>query len=47
MLCPLRPLEPERVIGLRNLCICNLERLLMPVDGRVPLPVHTGQIDLI
>ena len=47
MLCLLRPLELELVIGLRNLCICNLERLLMPVDGRVPLSVHTGQIDRI
>jgi hypothetical protein len=47
MFCPLRPLEPERVIGLRNLCICDLERLLMPTNGRVPLSVYTGQIDII
>jgi hypothetical protein len=47
MLCLLRPLEPERVIGLRNLCVCNLKRLLMPINSRVPLPVYTGQIDLI
>ena len=34
MLCPLRPLEPEREVGLRNLYVCNLERLLMPVNGQ-------------
>jgi hypothetical protein len=47
MLCLLRPLKPERVVRLRNLCVCNLERLLMPIDSRVLLPVYTGQIDLI
>jgi hypothetical protein len=47
MLCPLRPLEPEHVIGLRNLYVYNLERLLMPIDGRVLLPIYIGQIDLI
>lgn len=34
MLCPLRPLEPERVVGLRNLYVCSLEPFLMPVDGQ-------------
>jgi hypothetical protein len=47
MLCLLRPLELERMIGLCNLFICNLEHLLTPIDGRVLLSVYTGQIDLI
>jgi hypothetical protein len=47
MLCLLCPLEPECVIGLRDLCICKFERFLMPVDGSVPLSVNTRQIGLI
>jgi hypothetical protein len=47
MLYLLRPLEPERVIGLYNLYVYNLECLLIPIDGRVLLPIYTGQIDLI
>ena len=47
MLYLLRPLELERMVRLRNLCVYNLERLLMSIDGRVLLPVYTGQIDLI
>jgi hypothetical protein len=47
MLYLLHPLELERIVGLRNLCVCNLKRLLMPIDSRVLLPIYTGQIDLI
>ena len=37
MVRPLRPLEPKHVVGLRNLSVCNLQNLLIPVDLRVPL----------
>jgi hypothetical protein len=37
MVRPLRPFEPKHVIGLRNLSVCNLQSLLIPVDRRVPL----------
>ena len=37
MVRPLRPLEPKHVVGLRNLSVCNLQSLLIPVDRRVPL----------
>ena len=47
MLYLLRPLKLERIVRLRNLYVYNLKRLLMPIDGRVLLPVYTGQIDLI
>ena len=47
MLCLLRPLKLEHMVRLYNLYVYNLERLLMPIDGRVLLPIYTGQIDLI
>ena len=39
MVCPLRPLEPKHVVGLRNLSVCNLQSLLTAVDRRVPLSI--------
>jgi hypothetical protein len=37
MVRPLRPIEPKHVVDLRNLSVCNLQSLLIPVDHRVPL----------